>query len=334
MENKFHSAPITTSDIGNKPAVNWLKEVASECQPRLGVGNFNHSPLNLTSPPVKTAMVQKGMSANMDREALPENEIKVCCAALYVSDWARLLLGDSFHPGGGRLTDRLGELTEINSSSRILDVASGEGTSALRLARRLGCQVVGLDFSAQLVARANARAQEMGLQGQVSFRQGDAEALPFQDHSFDTLISECAFCTFPNKIQAAHEFMRVLKRDGYLGISDLTRAGQLEPELDNMLAWIACIAEARPLDDTKSILSEAGFDDMLVESHNDALLEIMQGIKTRLIGANILVKLNKLSLEGIDLEQGKRVARAATRAVNQGQLGYAILIAKPKVEKP
>jgi arsenite methyltransferase len=59
------------------------------------------------------------------------DEVKACCAALYESDWARLLLGDSLHPGGLALTERLGSLLGLGPGDRVLDVACGPGTSAL-----------------------------------------------------------------------------------------------------------------------------------------------------------------------------------------------------------
>jgi len=70
-------------------------------------------------------------------------ELKHCCANLYESDLAKLLLGDSFHPGGLGLTGRLGQLLQLSCESRVLDVASGRGASALFLAERFGCEVVG-----------------------------------------------------------------------------------------------------------------------------------------------------------------------------------------------
>jgi len=68
-------------------------------------------------------------------------EVKSCCAALYESDWARLLLGDSFHPGGMALTKHLGATLGLRPGLRVLDVASGKGTSALALARVLSSKV-------------------------------------------------------------------------------------------------------------------------------------------------------------------------------------------------
>src|SRR5580658_7508364 len=93
-------------------------------------------------------------------------ELKSCCAALYQSDFAHMLLGDSFHPGGLRLTARLGEQLSLGPNARVLDVASGTGESALFLARQFGCQVVGVDFGSESVKEGNSRAE--AAQAQIS----------------------------------------------------------------------------------------------------------------------------------------------------------------------
>src|ERR1017187_1371033 len=56
---------------------------------------------------------------------MEEQSVKQCCATFYGSDLARYLLGDSFHPGGTRLTERLGNLLALTPESHVLDVASG-----------------------------------------------------------------------------------------------------------------------------------------------------------------------------------------------------------------
>src|SRR5260370_39067803 len=122
-----------------------------------------------------------------------------CCAELYDSELARGLLGDSFHPGGLQLTERVGSLLHLAPESRVLDVASGKGTTALFLAERFGCHVVGIDYSGQNIADANQLASGKRLSSLVRFQCCDAESLPFPDKSFDAIICECAYCTFPNK---------------------------------------------------------------------------------------------------------------------------------------
>ncbi len=263
------------------------------------------------------------MEANppLDPEA-----VKTCCAALYESDWARVLLGDSFHPGGLRLTERLGELLRLGPGCRVLDVASGRGASPIHLARHFGCEVVGVEYSAKAVAEAAAAADTAGVANRVRFAPGDAESLPAADGDFDVVICECAFCTFPDKRAAAAEFARVLRPGGRVGLSDLTRYGALPSELENLLGWIACVGDAQPIDRYAAYLKGAGFVIEDTEPHDDALGEMVSSVRAKLLGAELMVKLNTLELPGVDLEQAKQVARAAAEAVRKGTLGYAIII--------
>ena len=262
------------------------------------------------------------------REPLADaDELKSCCAALYQSDWARLLLGESFHPGGLALTERLGVLLEPGPGKRVLDVAAGQGTSALFLARRFGCEVVGVEYGSESVRKANAAAEAAGLGHLVRFQHGDAERLPVEDGSFDAVICECAFCTFPDKRAAAAEFARVLRPGGRVGLSDLTRAGPLPAELRGLLAWIACIADAQPLERYMQYLADAGLHVDLTEAHDSALSSLVQDIRARLLGAELLVKLKKIDLPAVDFEQARTLARAAADAVKAGTFGYAVVIA-------
>ncbi len=258
---------------------------------------------------------------------LQSNEtIKACCVALYDSDWAALLLGDSYHPGKLALTERVGELLGLGPGDRVLDVASGVGTSAIFLAQTFGCQVVGVDFAEQNVERAKANAAEAGLTDLVQFKVGDAERLPFDANEFEALICECAFCTFPSKAEAAHQFARVLRSGGRIGLSDLTRSGPLPTELDSLLAWVACIADAQPLEIYKSILAEAGFTVNQVEIHDEALADLIHEIRGKLLVAELMTSLNKLDLpDWIDMNEAGRLAQLTAETVNQGLLGYAFL---------
>src|SRR5260370_41659650 len=87
------------------------------------------------------------MDSRTDRPAgAHTDELKACCAAVYASDWARLLLGESFHPGGLALTERLGTLLDLGPGKRVLDIAAGQGSSAIFLAQRFGCEVIGAEY--------------------------------------------------------------------------------------------------------------------------------------------------------------------------------------------
>ena len=126
----------------------------------------------------------------IEATTITAEEIKNCCANLYESDWANLLLGDSFHPGGLALTQRLGELLNLQAGQRVLDVAAGKGTSAIFLAQHFNCQVVGIDYGQGTIAEARAKAEKAGVADLVRFEQGDAERLQFDNDTFAQSISD------------------------------------------------------------------------------------------------------------------------------------------------
>jgi ubiquinone/menaquinone biosynthesis C-methylase UbiE len=258
-------------------------------------------------------------------------DIKTCCATAYQSEAARLLLGDSFHPGGIQLTEHLGSLLRLGPGQRVLDIASGQGSSAIALAQRFGCEVLGIEYGAEAVKQATERAIEAGVAHLATFQQGDAECLPVFHESMDAVICECAFCTFPNKPIAASEFSRVLKPDGCVGLSDLTRTGEVPEALHGLLAWIACIADAQPVNVYTRYLIEAGLTVDLIETHDEALHEMVRQIRGKLLAAELLIRLGKFDLSGrLDLEQAKTLAKSAARALQMEVFGYTLIIASKR----
>ncbi len=254
------------------------------------------------------------------------DELKACCAAVYASDWARLLLGESFHPGGLALTERLGTLLDLGPGKRVLDIAAGQGTSAIFLAQRFGCEVIGVEYGTELIRAAARAAEAAGVAGWVRFEQGDAEYLAFADGQFDAVICECAFCTFPNKRAAAREFARVLRPGGSIGLTDLTRSGEVPAELQSLLAWIACIADALSVEEYVHYLEDAELTVEHIESHDQALGTLVQDVRMKLLGAEFLVKLKHIDVPSVGFDQAKSLARAAAEAVKAGRFGYTLII--------
>lgn len=256
------------------------------------------------------------------------DEVKACCAGAYSKDVVALLLGDSYHPGGATLTRRLADALALTADSRVLDVASGRGTTALLLADAYGARVDGVDYASANTALAQGAAQAAGLAGRAAFVTGDAEHLPYPDGTFDAVVCECALCTFPDKAQAAAEFARVLKPGGRIGITDVTAATDRVPaELSTLGARIACIADACPLDEYAEILATAGLRTLRTENHDQAMVRMIDQIEARL---NLLrmTAPDKLTTAGIDLDAAPAVLIAARTAVADGVLGYALLVAE------
>ncbi|MFR9799236.1 methyltransferase domain-containing protein [Streptomyces sp. MS06] len=255
-------------------------------------------------------------------------ELKACCAAAYASDIVALLLGDSYHPGGSALTRRLADGLGLTPGARVLDVASGRGTTALLLADAYGAEVDGVDYAPANTALARGAARAAGLADRVRFTTGDAEQLPSPGGAFDAVVCECALCTFPDKARAAAEFARVLRPGGRLGLTDVTvDPARLPPELSGLGARIACIADARPLREYVGILAGAGLRTLRTERHDEAVLRMIDQIEARLDLLRITASA-RLDEAGADLAAAPAVLDAARAAVADGVLGYALLIAE------
>ena len=86
------------------------------------------------------------------------------------------------------------DAVDLRAGQRVLDVAAGSGNAAIAAARRL-CDVTGMDYVPALLDRGRARAAAEGLP--VTFEEGDAEALPVADGSFDVVLSTFGSCSRP-----------------------------------------------------------------------------------------------------------------------------------------
>jgi ubiquinone/menaquinone biosynthesis C-methylase UbiE len=113
------------------------------------------------------------------------------------------------------VSELLIEALDVHSTERVLDVATGSGNAALAAARR-GCDVTGVDYVPALLDRARLRAQSEELR--IEFVEGDAEALPLPDGSFDVVTSVFGSMFAPNQEKTAAELARVVKPGGRIGI--------------------------------------------------------------------------------------------------------------------
>jgi SAM-dependent methyltransferase len=116
----------------------------------------------------------------------------------------------------GTVAPRLVSFAGIKPGSSVLDVACGTGVVGLTAAR-LGARVSGVDLTPELIARAKENSALMGVA--ADWRQGDAEALPFQDASFDFVVSQFGHMFAPRPDVVVHEMLRVLKRGGVIAFS-------------------------------------------------------------------------------------------------------------------
>jgi ubiquinone/menaquinone biosynthesis C-methylase UbiE len=118
--------------------------------------------------------------------------------------------------------EELCESVEVTPGDRVLDVACGSGNVALAAARRFA-DVVGLDYVPELLKHGRERAKAEWLE--VEFVEGDAENLPFEDASFDVVLSTYGAMFAPDHQRTADELLRVCRPGGRIGMGNWTPDG-------------------------------------------------------------------------------------------------------------
>jgi len=118
--------------------------------------------------------------------------------------------------------EQLAEACDLRCDERVLDVAAGNGNATLAAARR-GAKVTSTDYVGSLLERGAERARAEGLV--VEFQAADAEALPFDEASFDAVLSTFGVMFAPDHARSAAELARVCRPGGRIGLANWTPAG-------------------------------------------------------------------------------------------------------------
>jgi ubiquinone/menaquinone biosynthesis C-methylase UbiE len=158
--------------------------------------------LSKTTPPTTTP----------DFEAIKQRQQATWSAGDYA------VVGTTLQIVGERLCDAV----DLRAGERVLDVAAGNGNATLAAARQFA-QVTSTDYVAALLERGKERAAAERLQ--VTFKQADAEALPFADGSFDVALSTFGVMFTPNQEKAATELSRIVRKGGRIGLANWTPDG-------------------------------------------------------------------------------------------------------------
>lgn len=117
------------------------------------------------------------------------------------------------------VAENLCEAADLRSGQRVLDVATGNGNTALAAARRF-CDTVGIDYVPSLLEEGRGRAEAEGLR--VDFQEGDAEQLAFDDASFDAVLSTFGVMFAPNQDRVSGELLRVCRPGGRICLVNWT----------------------------------------------------------------------------------------------------------------
>ena len=120
--------------------------------------------------------------------------------------------------------ESLCEAVDLNAGEKVLDVAAGNGNASLAAARRFA-EVTSTDYVPALLEQGRRRAEADHLP--ITFQVADAEALPFEDATFDVALSTFGVMFAPDQKRAAAELLRVVKPGGRIGLANWTPEGFL-----------------------------------------------------------------------------------------------------------
>jgi ubiquinone/menaquinone biosynthesis C-methylase UbiE len=172
-----------------------------------------------------------------------------------------------------RLAEPRGQLWKTVRGPRVLEVGVGTGINLPFYPTHM--QITAIDLSPRMLKRARTRANQLGVD--VDLREADAQALPFPDASFDTVVATCVFCSVPDPALGLTELRRVLKPGGQLLL--------LEHVLSHRPVIRQCMRLLNPMvvrmmganidRETIDTVSKAGFENLLVQ---DLWLDIFKRI--------------------------------------------------------
>ncbi|HEX8593152.1 MAG TPA: class I SAM-dependent methyltransferase [Pseudomonas sp.] len=152
------------------------------------------------------------MSEPLDLQALKTRQMSAWASGDYA------VIGTTLQLVG----ELLAEACDLRYDERVLDVAAGNGNATLAAARR-GCVVTSTDYVCGLLERGRERSRAEHFD--VSFLEADAEALPFEDATFDAVLSTFGVMFTPDQQRAAAEMARVCRPGGRIGLANWTPEG-------------------------------------------------------------------------------------------------------------
>jgi ubiquinone/menaquinone biosynthesis C-methylase UbiE len=189
---------------------------------------------------------------------------------------------ETIERGAQKVSDKLVELAEIKPGDRVLDIATGIGEPAVTAARKVmpNGNVTAIDISPQMLAIAKTRANSLGLDGIMEFRESDGEKLDFPDPTarFDAILSRFGLMFFPNLSSALVKIRHLLITNGRLSAAVWSTPSKV-PLIDLAFSTVRkqtnfpapppgtpgpfALADIEAL---KQLFSQAGFKDIKVDT--------------------------------------------------------------------
>lgn len=159
------------------------------------------------------------------------------------------------------------EFAKIKKGDVVVDLGAGAGNDCFVARAETGAtgEVIGVDFTPSMVARAKENVAKLGFDN-VRFVEGDIEAIPLPDQTADVVVSNCVFNLVPDKTKAFAETYRILKQGGHFSISDIVLEGELPVGLQKAAEmYVGCVAGAIQVEEYLDIVRKAGFQNITLQ---------------------------------------------------------------------
>lgn len=222
---------------------------------------------------------------------------------------------------------RLLELAQLQPGEVVLDVATGTGHLALAAAQAVGPggAVTGLDLTHEMIEQARSKASALNL-ANIAWWEGDAEAPPFPDETFDAVLCSSAIFFLPHQLQALQEWRRCLKPKGRVlfstfGAGNNANLGEITQKWQKAygLDVFAAPFQLPDPEQSRSLLLEAGFRDVQVLSErHDYVFRDVDGFWLEYRGTHVKAALTSLSEERLASFRRDVLADVARLANPQG----------------
>ncbi len=233
--------------------------------------------------------------------------------AVYAGDaFGRASAGQSLHPGGQDLSERMLSLCHLKAGVRVLDMACGTAGTVEMLQAGGDLFPIGIDHSMLMLQTGLTR------KGGLPLACGWGRAIPLADECLEAALAECSFSTMAEPEAVLEEFRRVLRPGGRLALSDIyAREPQGLPAL-HALPMCCGLRNALGRDELESLLQRHGFEIEVWEEQSPALLEFSRQAVLAHGSASELWRQAEPAADAMDV----------IIAIHNARLGYYLLVAR------
>ena len=179
---------------------------------------------------------------------------------------------DQFHGRGMEATEELANALEVGPEDHVLDIGSGIGGPARYFADRFGCQVSGIDLTAEFCELARSLTERLGMQDRVRIEQGNALDMPFADATFSGAYSMNVSMNIADKDAFYREIHRVLRPGAWLALSEIAKGPGGDMMYPTPWAETAASSFLATPEDTRARLEANGFS---IVQFRDAKAEVL-----------------------------------------------------------